>query len=149
MDFADDPLSVEFFLHLPLLLVYYTNPTDYLWIFIKQNENKELLQWQKNFLTNISLKSLMTKNSFAMLNQVMTETCSEKLPWPTWRFGPHCTGSMQCLDTLAHVGCVWLYKPDITIHICICILNNSYVKISSSKIHWPWPQSPSWLRHCW
>ncbi len=36
MDFADDPLLIKCFLHLPPLAVQDTNPTDYQWIF----ENK-------------------------------------------------------------------------------------------------------------
>jgi len=38
MDFANDPLLIECFLHLPPLAVQDTNPTNYQWIFDKQNE---------------------------------------------------------------------------------------------------------------
>ncbi len=37
MDFANNPLLTECFLHLPPLEVQDTNPTDYQWIFTKKN----------------------------------------------------------------------------------------------------------------
>jgi len=49
MDFADDPLLIECFLHLPPLEVQDTNPTDYQWIFDKQNETDELVKRQQKF----------------------------------------------------------------------------------------------------
>ncbi len=42
MDVADDPLLIECFLHLTPLAVQDANPTNYQWIFDKQNENNEL-----------------------------------------------------------------------------------------------------------
>ncbi len=49
MDFADDPLLIECFLHLPPLAVWVTNPTYSQWIFDKQNEtNKLVLQQQES-----------------------------------------------------------------------------------------------------
>ncbi len=48
MDFANDPLLIECFLHLASLAVQDANPTNYQWIFTKQNETDKLVkQWQK------------------------------------------------------------------------------------------------------
>ncbi len=38
MDFANAPLLIKYFLHLPPLAVQDTNPTNYQWTFDKQNE---------------------------------------------------------------------------------------------------------------
>ncbi len=48
MDLANEPLHIECFPHFPPLAVQHTNPTNYQWIFDKQNEtNKLVLQQQK------------------------------------------------------------------------------------------------------
>ncbi len=80
MDFADDPLLMECFLHLPPLPFQDTNPMDYQLIFTKQNKTDDWLQWKQNFLTAISVKSFMIMNSFAMLRLMMIATCRGKLP---------------------------------------------------------------------
>ncbi len=49
MNFLDDPLLLECFLHLPPQIVQDTNPTDYEWIFTKQNETNELLHHKQRF----------------------------------------------------------------------------------------------------
>ncbi len=63
MDLAGDPLLMESFLHLPPLPVQDTNPTDYHWIFTKQNQSDELIQCQKSFLTDIAMKILDDKET--------------------------------------------------------------------------------------
>ncbi len=46
MDFADDPLLIKYFLHLPPLAV---QPTNYQLIFDKQNETNKLVLQQQRF----------------------------------------------------------------------------------------------------
>ncbi len=50
MDFSDNPLLIECFLHLPPLEVQDTNPTDYQWIFTKQNKTDKLVKQHHQFL---------------------------------------------------------------------------------------------------
>ncbi len=49
MDFANDPLLIKCFLHLPTLALQETNPTDHQWIYTKQNETNELVKWLQKF----------------------------------------------------------------------------------------------------
>ncbi len=49
MDFADDLLFIECFLHFPHLAVLNTNPTNYQWIFTKQYETDELVKQEQTF----------------------------------------------------------------------------------------------------
>ncbi len=44
MDFADDLILIECFLPLPPLAVQDTNPTNYQWIFTKQNKTDKLVK---------------------------------------------------------------------------------------------------------
>ncbi len=49
MDIANDPLLIECYLHLPPLAVQDTNPTDYQWIFDKQNDTDKLITCKQKF----------------------------------------------------------------------------------------------------
>ncbi len=57
MDFANDPLLIKCFLHLPPLAVQDTKPTDYQWMFDKQNKTDEFIHADRNFQTDSSTKS--------------------------------------------------------------------------------------------
>ncbi len=49
MDSSDDLLLIECFLHLPLFPVQDTNPTDYQWMFTKQNQIDKLVKQKRKF----------------------------------------------------------------------------------------------------
>lgn len=53
MDFIDDLLLIECFLHLPPPLLQHTNSADHEWIYTKQNETYELLNRKNRFLVVI------------------------------------------------------------------------------------------------
>ncbi len=90
MDFTDDPLVIECFLHLPSLAVQDTNPTDYQWILDKQNETDKIVFCRQKFPDRYFNKVLDDKEiicyvvpsdnrntqwKFALTNSMIWPTC--------------------------------------------------------------------------
>ncbi len=80
VDFANDPCLIECFLYLPPMPVQDKNPTDYQWIFIKQNKTVELVKQWQNVQKDTSIKYMMTKKSSVMQGLVTTATHIGNLP---------------------------------------------------------------------
>lgn len=63
MDFADDSLHIEGFLHFPPLQVNNTNPIEHEWIFTYQHPSDDLLKCKHKIMTDNLTQSLMKKKS--------------------------------------------------------------------------------------
>ncbi len=138
MDFANDPLLIKSFIHLPPLEVRDTNPTNYQWIFTKPNETDILVKPCQKFPDRYFNKILDDKG--IIWHEVFALT--DSMIWPTihWFHAMLWHSGSCCMHTMLQA---WYHHPHLCMHIeCMW-------QMSMCQALWPQPWSTPWLEFFW